>query len=141
MNLQFLIIDPQYDFADPQGQLFVPNADHDALRLAAMLERHLQKIQAIHLTLDSHHWFDIAHPAFWINAKAEHPEPFTVISEQDINAGQWKAAKPAFQHRAHEYVKTLKQNGRYDLVIWPPHCLIGQKGHSIVEPIAQQLNA
>jgi len=64
-----------------------------------------------------------------------------VISEQDINAGQWKVAKPAFQHRAHEYVKTLKQNGRYDLVIWPPHCLIGQKGHSIVEPIAQQLNA
>ncbi|MCV6637331.1 hypothetical protein [Candidatus Albibeggiatoa sp. nov. NOAA] len=141
MNLQFLIIDPQYDFADPNGHLFVPNADQDALRLAAMLERHMQQIQSIHVTLDSHHWFDIAHPAFWVNTQGQHPEPFTLITEQDIELGQWRTAKAACQNRAREYVKSLKRNARYDLVVWPPHCLIGQKGHSIVEPIAQQLNA
>lgn len=140
MNIQFLIIDPQYDFADPKGQLFVPNADKDAIRLAEMLQRHLDDISAIHVTLDSHHWFDIAHPAFWINEQGQHPQPFTVIDEQAVLQGLWHATKPAHQARAVSYVQALKQQSRYDLVIWPPHCLIGQRGHTIVEPIAQQLN-
>jgi nicotinamidase/pyrazinamidase len=30
-----------------------------------------------------------------------------------------------------EYVKSLKASGRYDLMIWPEHCLIGSWGHNI----------
>jgi len=140
MNLQFLIIDPQNDFANPNGSLFVPNADKDSERLAIMLKRHLSEIKGISVTLDTHHWVDIAHPIFWINEKGQHPAPFTVITEESVLNGQWKTTRLDDQNRATDYVKTLKTNGRYDLVIWPPHCLIGQWGNNVVTPIADTLN-
>ncbi len=64
MNLQFLITDPQNDFANPTGNLFVPGADKDSERLTAMLKRHTSQIDEIHITLDTHHYVDIAHPIF-----------------------------------------------------------------------------
>lgn len=139
MNLQFLIIDTQNDFAHPDGSLFVPGADQDSERLAAMLKRHLSQIDEIHVTLDTHHWLDIAHPIFWVDTQGNHPAPFTIITEEDVLNGHWKTKQPDFQNRATEYVKTLKTNGRYDLTIWPPHCLIGKAGHNVVTPIAEAL--
>lgn len=141
MNLQFLIIDPQNDFAHSGGKLFVPGADQDSARLAKMLTRHQGKITDIHVTLDTHHLLDIAHPLFWVDGKGRHPAPFTVISGDDVRNGQWKTTHPGFQARAAEYVESLKANARYDLVVWPPHCLIGSPGHNVVEPIASALLA
>jgi nicotinamidase/pyrazinamidase len=141
MNVRFLIIDPQNDFANPQGSLFVPNADKDSERFAAMLERHLSEIKGIHVTLDTHRWVDIAHPIFWVDNAGNHPAPFTVITEESVLNGQWKTIRPDYQIRATKYVESLKINGRYDLVIWPPHCLLGQWGNNVVDSIAKQLNA
>lgn len=135
MNLQFLIIDPQNDFADPKGSLFVPGADKDAERLQQMLKRHLGKIEDIHITLDSHHLLDIAHPLFWVDDRGNHPNPFTTITVEDVQNGKWKTTHPGSQARATEYVQALKTNGRYDLTIWPPHCLIGSWGNNVVDPV------
>jgi nicotinamidase-related amidase len=33
--------------------------------------------------------------------------------------------------RALDYVRRLEQNGRYELTVWPPHCLIGSPGHAV----------
>jgi len=140
MNLQFIIIDPQNDFSNKNGNLFVPKADQDSERLATMLKRHLSKIDDIHVTLDTHHWIDIAHPVFWVDSKGHHPAPFTTITEEDVLIGRWKTKHPGFQPRALDYVKALKVGGRYQLTIWPPHCLIGQSGHNVVTPIANILN-
>ena len=60
MNIQLLIIDPQNDFCDPKGSLFVPGADGDMTRLATMIDRISPKLADIHVTLDSHHLVDIA---------------------------------------------------------------------------------
>ncbi|EIJ43478.1 hypothetical protein BegalDRAFT_2636 [Beggiatoa alba B18LD] len=139
MNLQFLIIDPQNDFANPKGNLFVAGADKDSERLAAMLKRHLDKIDDIHVTLDSHHWVDIAHPVFWVDSKGNHPAPFTTITVDDVQTGKWRTTQPNCQARALNYVQALKTGGRYDLTIWPPHCLIGHYGHNVVDPIAKTL--
>ena len=139
MNLQFLIIDPQNDFAHSSGSLFVQGADQDAERLAAMLKRHRDKIDDIHVTLDTHHLLDIAHPLFWIDSSGKPPPPFTVITESEIKNGKWRTAHPGFQDRALAYTQALKANGRYDLTIWPPHCLIGSWGHNVVKPIADTL--
>ncbi len=141
MNLQFLIIDPQNDFAHPDGHLFVPGADKDAERLRDMLTRHQSHISDIHITLDSHHLLDIAHPLFWVDGKGQHPAPFTLISEDDVNHGRWKTTHPGFQARATEYVKALKVGERYELCIWPPHCLIGSAGNDVVQPIAEAVLA
>jgi len=141
MNLQVLIIDPQNDFAHPTGSLFVPNADQDSKRLATLIHRLLPKINAIHVTLDTHHWVDIAHPIFWLDREGKHPAPFTLITYEKILAGQWHTTLPAAQERATKYVQMLKTNGRYDLTIWPPHCLLGQPGHNVVTPVAEALIA
>lgn len=139
MNLEVLIIDPQKDFCDPNGSLFVPGADKDMDRLAVLLSRLKNKIDDIHVTLDSHHLIDIAHPLFWINSEGKNPEPFTLISDEDVENGTWKTTNPQFQQRALDYVRTLKANNRYLLCIWPPHCLIGSEGYSVYPGVYKEL--
>ncbi len=140
VNIQFLIIDPQNDFAHPDGQLFVTGADKDVARLAVMLQRHLDKIDQIHVTLDSHHWVHIAHPIFWQNSQGQHPDPFTIITLEAVLSNQWRTTDVHSQQRALNYLMALKNNQRYNLTIWPPHCLIGQPGHNVVAPLISVLN-
>jgi nicotinamidase/pyrazinamidase len=73
----------------------------------------------------------IAHPIFWQDGNGNHPAPFTMITEADVLKGTWRAFNPAFQKRQTDYVKALTAGGRYPLVIWPPHCIIGSNGTSI----------
>lgn len=131
-RIELLIIDPQVDFCDPkQGALFVPGAEHDMNRLAAMIRRLKNKIDDIHVTLDSHHFIHIAHPIFWKDSRGQHPPKFTSISSADVEEGVWTPTVPSLYRRALDYVHKLEQNGRYALTIWPPHCLIGSPGHTV----------
>jgi nicotinamidase/pyrazinamidase len=139
MNIQLLIIDPQNDFCDPKGSLYVPGADGDMIRLAKMIERISHKLADIHVTLDSHHLVDIAHPIFWLDSSGKHPAPFTIISKADVQNGSFRATNPQFQPRVLDYVEQLEDNGRYPLCIWPPHCLIGRWGYSVYEPLEKAL--
>ena len=131
-RIELLIIDPQVDFCDPkQGALFVPGAEQDMNRLAAMVRRLKNKIDDIHVTLDSHHFIHIAHPIFWKDSRGQHPPVFTSISSTDVEEGVWTPTVPSLYRRALDYVHKLEQNGRYALTIWPPHCLIGSPGHTV----------
>lgn len=127
-----LVIDPQVDFCDPNGSLFVKGADADMKRLATMIRENINLIERINITLDSHQYVHIAHPIFWINSKGEHPNPFTVITVEDVEKGVWKTTNPQMQQWGLDYVKTLRDNKRYVLCIWPYHCLIGSKGATVV---------
>ncbi len=132
MQVELLIIDPQTDFCDPAGALFVAGADADMARLAGMVRRLAPKLGDIHVTLDSHHFVDIAHPIFWKDNLGKHPAPFTIISTSDVEAGRWIPTQPGASKRALAYVQALEKHGRYPLCIWPPHCLIGSRGHAVV---------
>jgi nicotinamidase-related amidase len=139
MKIELLIIDPQNDFCDPKGSLFVPGADKDMQRLAAFIQRTKRKLDDIHVTLDSHHYFDIAHPIFFVDSKGKQPNPFTIISVQDVEGGVWRAAVPQYQGALVNYVKSLAANGRYPLCVWPPHCLIGSWGYGIYPDVFNSL--
>jgi len=139
MNIQLLVIDPQKDFCDPSGSLFVQGADQDMSRLAAMVNRLRTKIDGIHVTLDSHLEVDVAHPIFWTNSKGEHPTPFTIISKDDVVNGTWTTTIPAVRQRAVDYVTQLEDNARYPLCVWPPHCIIGSNGYAITDSLADAL--
>ncbi|TJZ73479.1 hypothetical protein [Chitiniphilus eburneus] len=133
-TLHLLIIDPQNDFCDiPGAALPVPGASADLGRVAALIERLGSRIDQIHVTLDTHHPIDIAHPGWWCDAAGAAPPPFTVISVADVETGVWRARDPARQPRSLNYVRALAARGRYQLVVWPEHCLLGGWGHS-VEP-------
>ncbi|MGI4790186.1 MAG: cysteine hydrolase [Janthinobacterium lividum] len=132
MQVRLLIIDPQVDFCDPQGALSVAGGDQDMERLARLVQRLALKFDGIHVTLDSHHLVDIAHPIFWKDGSGNHPAPFTIISAQEVEAGRWTTSQPEAYPRAAAYVQALANNGRYPLCIWPPHCLIGSPGHAVM---------
>jgi len=139
MNAHLLIIDPQVDFCDPTGSLFVPGADEDMVRLAELIKRLGKKITQIHTTLDSHRSIDVAHPIFWMDSNGNHPNPFTLINEEDVVNGTWTTTNPGMRQRGIDYVKSLKANNRYVLCIWPPHCIIGSRGHSITPCVSDAL--
>ena len=141
------MIDPQNDFCiangpgGEKGALVVGGADQDMARLASFITKNEKRIEEIHCTLDSHQSVHIAHPIMWRNSKGEHPAPFTAITSADVKNGTWMAAYAPFQKRQQAYVDTLEKNGRYVLVIWPPHCLIGSWGAAVVPSVHAALMA
>ena len=153
-RIELLIIDPQNDFCTQQvevynpalantitmnGALYVGGAEGDMSRLAKMIDRIGDKLYDIHITLDSHRLVDISHPIFWEDGAGNPPGPFTIITLDDVVKGVWKAKNPGYQIKATNYVRTLYDNQRYPLCIWPPHCLIGTWGHNVVPELFDSL--
>lgn len=139
-NIELLIIDPQNDFHPlPASTLGVPGACDDAKRLAKLIRGMKNAIDDIHVTLDTHQLLAVFHPLYWVGKNGKHPDPFTGVTQETVEQGEWKAYISAFQPVALEYVTHLKRNGRYDLIIWPPHCLLGTWGHNVYEEIGKVL--
>ncbi|OGZ28120.1 MAG: hypothetical protein A2931_02660 [Candidatus Niyogibacteria bacterium RIFCSPLOWO2_01_FULL_45_48] len=140
MRVHLLIIDPQKDFMDDSDSaLPVPGANADMKRLSAMIGRVGHKLEDIHVTLDSHRVIDVGHPGMWMNAKGEHPAPFTMISADDIKNGIWTPRNPSLRKRMIDYAETLAKQGNYPLMVWPEHCKIGTPGHSIQKELLAAL--
>jgi len=131
-NVQLVVIDPQNDFCDPKGALYVPGAEEDMGRVAKMVGPAGGQLTDIHVTIDSHHLVDVAHPIMWKNSRGEHPTPFTIITASDVENGVWAPTSPGLTKRMLAYVQSLETGQRYPLCIWPPHCLIGSWGQNVV---------
>jgi nicotinamidase-related amidase len=80
---------------------------------------------------------DVAHPAWWKDSNGNNPNPFTIITAQDVKDGVWTPTIPALRGRMCEYTEELEKGGRYPLCIWPPHCLIGSEGGTVVPELQQ----
>lgn len=150
MNIQLFIIDPQIDFMDsPESKLPVTGANADMNRLAKLIDRIGRKLDDIHVTMDSHRIVDIGHPAMWVNQKGKNPPPFTMITADDIEAGIWRPRnenmKPfelggvTLGQYALAYAEALDAAGKYAVMVWPEHCLIGSPGHNIQPTILAAL--
>lgn len=141
MKVHLLLIDPQRDFCEPSGSLFVKGANADMDRLALMIERLKGKLADIHVTLDSHQVIDISHPQWWVDSSGKHPGPFTLISAADVVDGRWTTTRPSFRARSLQYLDALEAGKRYPHVTWPEHCLVGTTGHAIYPSISESLHA
>lgn len=140
LKIDLIAIDPQNDFCNPNGSLFVPGAQEDMKRLAGMVHRLKDKLHDIHVTLDSHRKVDISHPMWWKNSSGAHPNPFTVITAADVKAGTWTTSLPSSYKRSLKYLQDLEAGKRYPHVIWPYHCLIGDEGHNVVPELSAALH-
>lgn len=152
-----VVIDPQNDFMDivagegdlvglalPDGTRFrsslpVPGALADMERLARMVDRIGPRLGRVDVTLDSHRVIDVAHPAFWRDAGGNPPQPFTMITHEDVHAGIWAPRNPDWLPRMLDYTAALERSGKFVLMVWPEHCLIGSWGHNIVDPLRSAL--
>jgi nicotinamidase-related amidase len=136
-DVRLVLIDIQNDFCDPIGSLYVAGAEEDASRVATMIGRLGSRISKIHLTMDSHRPFDVAHPIFWTNSDGKHPDPYTPISVDDVKNGVWLTSIPGLQKYVLGYVEALASKGKYGLFIWPEHCCIGTWGHGIFPVVSE----
>jgi nicotinamidase-related amidase len=131
-RIDLLVIDPQVDFCDPNGNLYVDGAEKDMERLANMVKSFGQRIKKIHVTLDCHHLIDVAHPQMWRNSDGNNPDPFTIFGSKEIKDGVWMPVIPSLRQKFIDYCEGLEASGRYPLCIWPPHCLIGSAGNNVI---------
>ena len=134
-----LLIDPQNDFIETWGSLMVPNALDDAQRVAKAISGNVKSIDQIFVTLDTHQKFHIAHPLFWKAEDGSHPAPFTQITVADVVSGKWKPGRGEFKEWVVFYVKELEKQKKFTLTIWPEHCLVGTKGHAVVDCLSEAL--
>lgn len=131
-----LLIDAQNDFCDLPAPalpaLPVAGADADLCRVAALVRAAGDAIDAITLTLDSHHTYDVAHPGFWWAATPDaEVAPFTEITAAQVRAGQFQPRDPTALPRTLAYLDALEAQGRYTLMVWPVHCAVGTWGHQL----------
>lgn len=83
-----------------------------------------------------------------------HPEPFTIITAEDVRKGVWKPRPdlvlPGGEDSLDgildlpkyclEYVTRLEEENQFQLCIWPEHCLLGTEGHALVPTIQEALH-
>lgn len=147
-KLHLLLIDVQKDFCFPEGSLYVAGrsgrgAIDDNDRTARFIYRNLPSITEITTTLDTHFAYQIFSPLFWLTKDDRHPDPFRFVTADDIRSG---ALRPnprvaalytggnytwLLQYVTH-YCTELEKRGRYQLYLWPYHCLLGSDGHALV---------
>ena len=140
MNARLLIIDPQNDFCDiPGAALPVAGADADLGRLAAFMRRAGDWLTDITVTLDSHASVGIERTTFWSTATGEPVQPFTQITAEDLRAGRFVPRDSARTAEVMAYLQALERGGRYRLVVWPVHCVLGTWGHNIHAGVAAEL--
>jgi nicotinamidase-related amidase len=149
-----VLVDCQNTFCIPGFELFVGGrsgrgAVEDNVRLCEFIYRNLGRITQIAPTLDTHTAIQIFHPVFWVNEAGEHPGGgATVISVEDVERGVWRVnpavAEPVaggdlayLERHARHYVRRLTEGGKYPLLVWPYHAMLGGIGHALVAAVEE----
>jgi nicotinamidase-related amidase len=147
-----MLVDVQNTFCIPGFELFVggrsgTGAVDDNRRLIEFIYRHLGTITEICPTLDTHQAMQIFHSIFLMNDRGEHPAPFTLVSEDDLQKGIWKfnsalsASLRTTPERAQQYLlhyaRRLREGGRYNLTVWPYHAMLGGIGYALVSSVEE----
>jgi nicotinamidase-related amidase len=153
-KLGLLLIDVQNTFCLPEFELFVAGrsgrgAVEDNQRLCEFIYRNLGRITRIAATMDTHLAGQIFHPVFLVDEHGQHPEPYTLVSAEDVRQGRWKVnpelaaslgrSQEAADRYLQYYTDQLSQIGKYDLTIWPYHAMLGGIGHALVSAVEEAI--
>ena len=153
-RVALLLVDVQNTFCLPEFELFVAGrsgtgAVDDNRRLCEFIYRNLGTITRILPTMDTHQALQIFHAVFLVNEAGEHPEPYTLISAEDVEQGRWRvnpaaaAALGLQEEYAQEYLlhytRWLERTGKYQLTIWPYHAMLGGIGHALVPAVEEAI--
>jgi nicotinamidase-related amidase len=146
-RVHLLLIDVQKDFCFPEGTLYVAGrsgtgAIDDARRIAELIYRNLGAITEITATMDTHLAYQIFFPSFWLDKGDAPLTAHRVVSADQIAAGEVRP-NPAIAKwlcggnytwlckQVLHYARELERAGKYQLYLWPPHCLLGSDGHAL----------
>jgi nicotinamidase-related amidase len=143
-----LLVDVQNTFCTPGFELFVggrsgTGAVDDNRRLCDFLYRNLAAVTQIVVTLDTHQAFQIFHAPFLVDDEGRHPDPYTLVTADDVAAGRWRVEGEAAEllgvggDHLRAYVNALASGGKYDLTVWPFHAMLGGIGHALVSAVEE----
>ena len=151
-RLCLLAVDVQNTFCIPGYELFVggrsgTGAVDDNRRLCEFVYRNLGAITRIVPSLDTHRAMQIFHAVWLVDANGNHPEPYTLVSAEDVESGRWRV-NPAVcaslelerdyaERQLVHYTRSLAQGGKYELTVWPYHALLGGVGHALVSAVEE----
>ncbi len=133
------LIDMQVDFVfpAPTGRLTVPGAIDDTRRTIEWLYNNVHDVTQIAASLDTHTPFQIFYPSWWTNDNGEHPQPYSVITADDVKNGHWRPiTEPVWSVK---YLEELETVGKKQLMIWPFHCMEGTAGRSLVPALSEAI--
>jgi nicotinamidase-related amidase len=153
-RLALLVVDVQNTFCVPGFELFVAGrsgtgAVDDTRRLCEFVYRNLGAVTQILPSLDTHHAMQVFHAIWLVDERGEHPDPYTLVSARDVEAGRWRMntrvaealgidADYAERHLAH-YARRLAEGGKYELTMWPYHAMLGGIGHALVSAVEEAI--
>jgi nicotinamidase-related amidase len=142
-------VDVQNTFCIPGFELYVQGAEHDNRRFCEFLYRNLGAITAAIPTLDTHRAMQIFHPIWLIDEDGRHPEPYTLVRPEDVEAGRWRVNPAAVEGAGFEadyaqkhlldYTRKLARGSKYRLTIWPYHALLGGVSHALVSSVEEAI--
>jgi nicotinamidase-related amidase len=147
-----LAVDVQNTFCIPDFELFVAGrsgtgAVDDNRRLCDFVYRNLAAITEVVPSLDTHRAMQIFHAVWLVDEDGNHPEPYTLVSAEDVESGRWRLNPAAPEslgidpvYAARElayYTRKLAEGGKYDLTIWPYHAMLGGIGHALVSAVEE----
>ena len=152
LRICLLLVDVQNTFCIPDFELFVAGrsgtgAVDDNRRLCEFLYRNLGRITQIFPSLDTHHAMQVFHAIWLVDEQGNPPEPYSLISHDDVAAGRWRVNEPvaealgidpgyAARHLEH-YTRQLAEGGKYDLTVWPYHAMLGGISHALVSAVEE----
>jgi nicotinamidase-related amidase len=152
-RVHLLLIDVQKDFCFPDGTLYVAGrsgtgAIDDSRRIAEFVYRNLGALTDITTTMDTHLAYQIFFPSFWLDKTDAPLAAHSVLTADHIAAGDVRP-NPAIAkwlcggnytwlcRQVLHYARELERAGKYQLYLWPPHCLLGSDGHALVGVIQE----
>lgn len=158
VKIHILDIDSQFDFSFPSGSLYVAGQSGagaiDAHRnFVRFVYENLYRITQISCTMDSHLPVQVFFPTAHVRADGSSPESNTIISAEEYRRGDYRAnpfvakelgADPNWLTRQWiYYCEQLEKvdpdtgESKYQLLLWPFHCLIGSDGHPLVGSVQE----
>jgi nicotinamidase-related amidase len=132
-----VLVDCQNTFCTPAFELFVPGAPGDTRRICEFLYRNLGHITQVVPTLDTHQAMQIFHASFLVDEEGRHPEPYTLVSAEEVERGVWRTVSADLQPYLLYYTRALEAGGKYRLTVWPYHAMLGGVGHALVSAIEE----
>lgn len=128
------IVDPQNDFVDSKGALYVKGAEEAIDRICRLIET--GGYDRIMISQDAHQSFHIGHSEFWKGS----PEPGTVIEiPGDLSRGTYIPALCDYEERR-DVIKRVFEKNSNNIRIWPHHCLEGSWGYCFPDRLINALN-
>ena len=129
-TIMMLVCDPQNDYHEG-GTMPIPGSDVISVRIADLILENITGITELLVSLDTRHKTHISNAIMWKDKNGNKPEPYTIITKQDLENSTWIPRQTSLYEDYLWYLQQLEESEKDPLTIWPDHCIVGTQGAAI----------